>query len=343
MTRARLAPQLAVVGVLALAVLAWRVKRSDALVIYCAHDAVYSERILKDFERSTGTRIAIRFDTEATKSLGLAELLKREKATPLCDVFWNNETLGMLDLQKEGLLEAYQGSGFARIPAAFKDPQGHWTGFAARLRVCIANTARLGATPDASAIEACFAAPDLSRVAVARPLYGTTLTHYSVLWQQWGGARLKAWHADARRRGLRELRGNAAAKDAVAGGACIAGWTDTDDYFVAKDQGRPVAMAPIRIENGATICIPNSVAIIRGSRRGDAARKLVDFLLSTETELALARSKSRQIPLGPVPENELPAEVHELRRWAADGFPLDTKTLAARNECLAWLKSGASQ
>jgi len=342
-TRARLAPQIALVGALALAVLAWRALHRDVLVVYCAHDAVYSERILKNFERSTGTRIAVRFDTEATKSLGLVELIKREQAAPRCDVFWNNETLGTLDLQKDGLLEPYQGSGFARIPAAFKDPQGHWTGFAARLRVYIANTARLGATPDAAAVEACFAAPDLSSVAVAKPLYGTTLTHYSVLWQQWGSERLKAWHSDARRRGLRELQGNAATKDAVAGGACVAGWTDTDDFFVAKDEGQPVAMLPIRVENGATICIPNSVAIIRGTRHGDAARKLVDFLLSAETELALARSKSRQIPLGPVPESELPAEVRELQRWATDAFALDAKTLAARNECLAWLKSGAAQ
>jgi iron(III) transport system substrate-binding protein len=164
-----------------------------------------------------------------------------------------------------------------------------------------------------------------------------------VLWQQWGGERLKKWHADMRRRGLRELQGNSATKDAVASGACVAGWTDTDDFFVAKDEGRPVAMLPIRIEAGATICIPNSVAIIRGTQRGDAARKLVDFLLSAETELALARSKSRQIPLGPVPENELPAEVRELMRWAAEGVTLDAKTLAARNECLAWLKGGAAQ
>lgn len=341
-TRARLAPQLALVAALALAVLVWRALHRDALVIYCAHDAVYSERILKDFERRTGTRIAIRFDTEATKSLGLVELIKREKAAPRCDVFWNNETLGTLDLQNDGLLEPYQGSGFARIPAAFKDPQGHWTGFAARLRVYIANTARLGATPDAAAVETLFAAPDLSGVAVAKPLYGTTLTHYSVLWQTWGGERLKAWHADVRRRGIRELQGNAATKDAVAGGACVVGWTDTDDFFDAKDAGRPVAMLPIRIESGATICIPNSVAIIRGTQRGDAARKLVDFLLSAETELALARSKSRQIPLGPVQDADLPTEVRELQRWATDGFAFDGKTLAARNQCLAWLKSGVA-
>ena len=127
-------------------------------------------------------------------------------------------------------------------------------------------------------------------------------------------------------------------KDAVATAACDAGFTDTDDFFQAKDAGQPVIMRPVQLDDGATICIPNTVAIIRGTRRETDARRLVDFLLSAETELALARSKSRQIPLGPVPEEQVPAEVRELRGWTADAVPL-ANLLPARNECLAWLKA----
>ena len=310
----------------------WRGGR-DPLVVYCAHDAVYAAEILRDFEKQTGIAVAPRFDTEATKSLGLVELIVREKEAPRADVFWNNELLGMLDLQEKQLLQPYQGPGFQRIPAAFKDPGGHWTGFAARLRVFIRRAAELAE----SDIPAAFAG-DQSRIAIAKPLYGTTLTHYSVLWQQWGREKLIAWHQDSHRRGLREVRGNAAVKDAVATGACVLGFTDTDDFFDARDAGHPVAMAPVRLESGQTICIPNTVAIVRGTRHDADARKLVDFLLSAECELALARSRSRQIPLGPVVDADLPEEVRELARWAADGVPL-TGLAAARAECLAWLKS----
>ncbi|MEA3208973.1 MAG: iron(III) transport system substrate-binding protein [Chthoniobacter sp.] len=335
MPRASIARLLAPAGLLALAALAWLALRRDALVVYCAHDAIYSERILKEFEQRTGISVAIRFDTEATKSLGLAELIQREKETPRCDVFWNNELLGMLDLQERGLLEPYQGSGFARIPAAFKDPQGHWTGFAARLRVWISNRRAASAAEDPSLLTS---AATLSRVAIAKPLYGTTFTHYCVLWNAWGGEKLRAWHHDWRRRGVREVGGNAAAKDLVAEGVCDLGLTDTDDFFEAKDDGKPVAAQPVRLENHATICIPNTVAIIRGTRRAAAARRLVDFLLSEETELALAHSKSRQIPLGPVASDRLPAEVRELVEWAKDGVDL-TKLGPARADCLAWLKA----
>ena len=319
----RLLPFLA----LAALALAWLYHRRgpQPLVVYCAHDSIYAESILRDFTRQTGLPVAARYDTEATKSLGLTELLVREKTAPRCDVFWNNELLGTLDLQEKGILAPYRGPGWQRIPANFKDADGHWTGFAARMRVEISYAQK--------------AAPfDLARFAIAKPLYGTTLTHYSVLWQRWGREKTIGWHRDWRTRGVRELHGNAAVKDAVAGGACDAGFTDTDDFFEAKDAGQPVTMRPVQLDDGATICIPNTVAIIRGTRRETDARRLVDFLLSAETELALARSKSRQIPLGPVPEDQVPAEVRALQSAASRGVPL-TDLLAARNECLAWLKA----
>ncbi len=307
------------------------------LVVYCAHDSIYAEKILRDFERQSGLPVAIRFDTEATKSLGLVELLIREKDAPRCDLFWNNELLAMFDLAARGILEPYRGTGYARIPADFKDPDGRWTGFAARMRVVISSRADSARTAQ-TLMEAGRAGGDLSRMAIAKPLYGTTLTHYSALWKQWGGEKLVAWHRDWRGRGVRELNGNAAVKDAVAQGACDAGFTDTDDFFEAKDAGAPVAMQPVRLENGQTICIPNTVAIIHGTRRVADAQRLADFLLSEETELALARSKSRQIPLGPVAEDALPPEVRELRQWSQNAFPLSDLG-PAREECLAWLKA----
>lgn len=309
---------------------------AGALVVYCAHDAIHAEKILRDFEKSTGLPVALRFDTEATKSLGLTELLIREKDAPRCDVFWNNELLGMLDLHERGLLAPYRGPGHARIPAAFKAADGSWTGFAARLRVIIANTEKIGATPPN--LDGLLPGSDRSRIALAKPLYGTTLTHYTALWSLWGGARLQEWHRAWRAGGARECSGNAAVKDAVAEGVCFAGYTDSDDFFVAKDAGKPVAMHPARLENGRTICIPNTVAIIRGSQRMPAARKLVDYLLSEETERALARGQARQIPLGPVAADQVPAEVRELMAWAREGADL-TVLGGARAECLAWLKA----
>ncbi len=309
----------------------WQAATRGKLTVYCAHDSVFAEEILRDFQKKTGIPVVIKYDTEATKSLGLVEQIIREADHPRGDVFWNNEVLGTIDLADRGLLEPYKGEGWKRIPEAFRDPEGRWAGFAARLRVVIRNT---NAAPKPVNLPE-FG--DLSGWAMAKPLYGTTLTHYSALWARWGSDRVKHWHTGARARGLREVNGNGPVKDIVAAGTCLGGWTDTDDYFAAKDAGAPVAAEPYRMDNGATICIPNTVAIRKGTTRLEHAKKLADFLLSERAELALARSKSRQIPLGPVDQAQLPEEVRALMPAAAQSVPFGD-LLGARNNCLEWLK-----
>ncbi len=306
------------------------------LVVYCAHDEEFAEAILRDFERETGIPVLVKYDSEATKSLGLVNLLIEEKEHPQCDVFWNNELLGTCELQDQGVLASYRGSGFERIPERFKDPEGYWAGFAARLRVYIVNTKNFA--PSEEAIEAHLAdSDDLTKVAIAEPLFGTTLTQYTLLWHVWGAEKLKEWHHDLRRRGIQEVKGNANTKNLVAQGTCDIGFTDTDDFFVAKDDGRPVEMVPIRVDK-QTICIPNTVSIIRGTRQLPRAQKLVDYLLSAGTELRLAKSKSRQVPLGPVSDSDLPDEVRPLIAWGAEGADL-RPLLPERRQVVNWLKS----
>lgn len=322
---------LILLGLMSLVVLIWQTTHREKLVVYCAHDSTFAESILRQFERKTGIPISIVYDTEATKSLGLVERIQKEAKEPRCDVFWNNEPLGTQELAEQGLLEPYQGKGWARIPEAFRDREGRWTGFAARMRVVIQRKDTPSITPDETT-------ENLSRFAIAKPLYGTTLTHYSLLWKLRGADQVQNWHRLTREHGLREVTGNAGVKQLVSEGGADAGWTDTDDYFEALDSGAPVTADPVRLENGHTICIPNTVAIIKGSPLGFDAQQLVDFLLSAETELALAKSKSRQIPLGPVDTQQLPVEVRALQPAAAEGEPL-TDLLTARRECLTWLKT----
>jgi iron(III) transport system substrate-binding protein len=327
------------VAALTLAALWWSSRAGTSsdggpLVVYCAHDAIFSENVLREFQQRTGIAVEPRFDTETTKSLSLVNLIRQERDHPRCDVFWNNELLGTLDLQRDGLLEQYHGTGWERIPEQFRDPDGHWVGFGARLRVWIVNTQQMPA--DEFAVAAAFEL-ETSRGAMARPMFGTTLTHYTVLHAAWGGERLRDWHHEVRRRGLREAAGNAMVKDLVAAGRCDFGWTDTDDFFVARDAGAPVDLLPIRVE-GRTIAIPNTAAIIRGTRHRRAAEQFVDFLASAETELKLARSTARQIPLGAVDESQVPQDVRRLRAWAQDGFDL-RNLLDDRRAVLDWLQS----
>lgn len=306
----------------------------DSVVLYCAHDSIFADEIIRRFEQQTGFHVFVRYDEEANKSLGLANLLIAEKDAPRCDVFWNNQTLGTIRLKEHGVLAPCTSPATRRIPAAWRDPDGLWTGFAARLRVILINTDRLTTAhvDPATLVEA----ESLRDFAIAVPLYGTTLTHYAALAAEIGFDHLKTWHHSLRARGVREVRGNSAVKDLVAEGACTAGYTDSDDAFVALDQGKHVRMVPVRMSDGHTIVIPNSVALINNCRHPVPARALIDFLLSEETELALAASAARQIPLGPVDSSRLTPEVRELAEWADDASSLQ-KAAAEHPAVLEWL------
>lgn len=326
---------LALVGAAGLLWALLAVRTRDALVVYCAHDLMYAEEILRDFERQTGISIALVGDTEATKSLGLVKRLIRERENPLCDVFWNNQMLGTVDLAGDGVLEPYRGRHWSDIPERFRDDDGLWTGFGARMRVWIYGEDG-GPPPFLSFSERDFDR-SLSQVVIAQPMFGTTLSHYAVLWHQLGGDGLSNWHRRAVAGGLRVVPGNATVKDLVAEGVCSLGMTDTDDFYQAVDAGSAVAMQPIRTPAGETICLPNTVAIIRGTARRSEAERLVDYLTSPEVEIKLARSKARQIPLGKnVSRSDLPEDVRRLAEWSNES--VDLKGLdTARDECLEWL------
>ncbi|MCA9085183.1 MAG: extracellular solute-binding protein [Planctomycetaceae bacterium] len=306
------------------------------LVVYCSQDAVFAAEIIQRFEQQSGLKVSIRYDEESNKSLGLTNLLIAEKEHPRCDVFWNNQTLGTIRLQKADVLQPYISPNASRIPAQFRDPEGYWTGFAARLRVYLINTDQLPATE--AAVTEVLNGDSLQRVAIAQPLFGTTLSHYAVLMAEWGDDKLKHWHQSLHQRGIQEVRGNSMSMNLVAEGICAVGFTDTDDAFVAIDAEKPVQMIPVRLESGQTICLPNTVAVIRNCQHREAAEKFVDFMLSAETELLMAQSASRQIPLGPVDEARLPPEVVELRHWAADGIDL-REAASVHERVLDWLSA----
>jgi iron(III) transport system substrate-binding protein len=112
------------------------------IVVYTSVDQVFSEPVLKLFEKRTGIRVLPVYDVEAAKTTGLVNRLITEKDHPQADIFWNGEFVQTLLLQADGLLAPYQSPNSADIPAQYVDPQGYWTGFAGRARVLLVNTIR---------------------------------------------------------------------------------------------------------------------------------------------------------------------------------------------------------
>src|SRR3954452_7549805 len=80
------------------------------VVLYCAQDQEFAEAVLGEFAKRAGLPVVPTFDTEAAKSVGLATQLAMEAKRPRCDVHWNNEILGTIRLQRQGVYEPYLSS-----------------------------------------------------------------------------------------------------------------------------------------------------------------------------------------------------------------------------------------
>jgi iron(III) transport system substrate-binding protein len=108
----------------------------------------------------------------------------------------------------------------------------------------------------------------------------------------------------------RIMSGNKAVAEAVGKGGLAFGLTDTDDAIIEVDAGRPVAIVyPDQGKEGiGTLFIPNTLAIIKGGPNPEAARRLVNYLLTPDVEAVLAEGRSAQIPLHPATEAELRVE-----------------------------------
>jgi len=269
------------------------------VVIYTSLDQTFSETILRGFEDQTGIRARAVYDTEAAKTTGLVNRLLAEKDNPRADVFWNSEIVRTIVLKRSGVLASYRSPAAAEIPARFKDPEGYWTGFAARVRVLVCNTDLLPPEERPRSIFELTEPRWRGSVALANPLFGTTATHGAALFAVLGQERAEDYFQALKDNDVAIVAGNATSKDRVAAGGFEVGFTDTDDVFVALARGQPVEMVfPDQGDRAlGTLLIPNTVALIHRGPNPDNGKRLIDFILSEEVESRLAIAKGGQIPV----------------------------------------------
>jgi iron(III) transport system substrate-binding protein len=260
-------------------------------------DRVFSEPVLREYERRSGVKVNPVYDTEETKSTGLANRLLAEKARPQADVFWSNEPVRTLVLKSREVLAPYRSPSAEGIPAALVDPGGYWTGFSARMRVIAYNT-KLVKPEDAP--RSVFDLADSKwrgQVAIADPRFGSTSFHVAALYAIAGDQKMDECFRRLKENHVRIVDGNSVVRDLVARGDVKVGLTDTDDVNVALEDGQPIAMVLPDQEGLGVPVMPNMVSLIANAPHPDEARRLIDYLLSPDVERQLAESEAVQIPL----------------------------------------------
>jgi iron(III) transport system substrate-binding protein len=269
----------------------------DQVTIYTAVDSEHSSVVLDAFAASAKISPQPVYDAESTKTVGLVNRLRQESSRPRCDVFWNNEVLHTILLEREGLLAHYPVVEQADVRGGFCSSAGFWTGIAARPRILLINTELLP-DPDEwpASVEELADKKWAQRVAFARPFFGTTKTHFLVLFHKWGPQRSEEFFRNLRANAVM-LDGNKQVAQAVARGQIAAGLTDTDDAIIEIENGAPLTIVYPDHDGIGTLFIPNTVALVRGAPHPRQGKRLVEFLTSKPVESLLAEGESAQFPL----------------------------------------------
>ena len=243
------------------------------VIAYCAQDQEYAEPIFREFTRQTGIKVRAVYDSEAVKTVGMANRLLAERANPQCDVFWGNEELRTRQLAAEKV---------------FRETNG-WAAFGYRSRRMVVNTNRLALASAPHSLLELTNETWRGKVALAYPQFGTTATHFHALRAYWSNDLWQAWcQALASNKPLL-LDGNSTVVKMVGRGEAWLGLTDSDDIAAAQKEGLPVAALPM---NGETLLIPNTVAVIRGTPHPEAAQRLFEYLQRHEIVQQLVAARA---------------------------------------------------
>lgn len=263
-------------------------KDSAPVVLYCAQDQDFAEKVIAEFSRKTGIEVRAVYDSELTKTVGLANRLLAERENPRADVFWGNEELRTRQLAERGVF------GTNRIAGS----DAGWVAFGARTRRLVIDPQRLSTNERPASLVELTNARWKGRISLAVPLFGTTSTHFHVLRAVWGEAVWRQW-CDALSANRPFLEpGNSHVVRRVASGEALVGLTDSDDVSVARQGGARVEA--LRLEQDFLV-VPNTIALVRPAAPDSPARRFLDFVRSGEVLEGLVKAgalESADVPTG---------------------------------------------
>ena len=270
---------------------------ANEVVVYTSVDDVFARPIAEKFEQKTGIIVKLVTDTEETKSTGLLNRLIAEKKRPRADVFWSGDPIRAAILKSKAVSSPYHTAAARGLAPLYSDTEGYWTGFSARARIILYNKNQVKKGQEPTSIMDLLNPDYKGKVCMANPLFGTTSMHAAAIFVAFGEEKAKVFFTDLKNNGLKLLSSNGEVRRRVSSGDCAYGITDTDDAYTALRDGKPVGVIfPDRTGIG-TLIVPNATVLITNAPHPESAKLFIDYLLSPETEEALAKGDTAQMPL----------------------------------------------
>lgn len=254
---------------------------SDKLVVYSGREEELVKPLFDRFEQETGIDVEVRYGDSAELAATIAE----EGDNSPADVFFAQDPGSLGAVEREGLLAELPQAALDRVPARFRDPDGHWVGTSGRSRVIAYNTDAL--TED-EVPDSVFDLTDpkwKGKIGIA-PTNASFQAFVSAMLLELGEERTRAWLEGLKANDPKRYEKNLPVVEAVAAGEIELGLVNHYYLYLAKEENPDAKVANHFLtgeDPGALVSVAGA-AILETADHADAAQRFVEFLLSDPSQ-----------------------------------------------------------
>ena len=253
----------------------------DKLVVYSGREEELVEPLFERFEEETGIDVEVRYGDSAELAATIAE----EGDNSPADVFFAQDPGSLGAVEREGALATLPQETLDRVPARFRDPDGHWVGTSGRSRVIAYNTEALS---EADVPDSVFALTDpkwKGKIGIA-PTNASFQAFVSAMLLELGEERTRTWLEGLKANEPKLYEKNTPVVEAVGSGEIELGLVNHYYLYLVKEENPEAAVANHFLtgeDPGALVSVAGA-AILETADHADAAQQFVEFLLSEPSQ-----------------------------------------------------------
>jgi len=261
--------------------------KAESLVVYSGRNEALVGPLLKRFEEETGIKLELRYANTAQ----LAATILEEGANSPADVFYAQDvsTLGLLE--ERGRLAPLPQEVLGKVTGTTRSPEGKWIGISGRARVLVYNTDKVAAD-EVPSIEELTTPAWKGRVAWA-PENASFQSFLVAMIEKEGVEKTRAWLEAMKKNEPRAFPSNVPLVAAVAKGEIDVGLANHYYlYRIRGEQGEGVKAENHYYRNGKaeSFVSVSGAGILDTSKKAATAQKLIEFLLTPESQRYLAQA-----------------------------------------------------
>ncbi len=265
------------------------------VVVYASVDEANAKKILDAFTADTGIKVAF-----VHLSSGPAfSRIQAESGNPQADVWLGAPSENHIAAKLEGLTQAYSSPALDKLGPEFKGPDGYWRSFYMNPMAFAVNTealARSGAPMPTSWTDLLDPAYE-GQIQIPTPqASGTAYNVIASLVTMWGEDEAFAYMAELNSNVQTYTSSGTGPSKAVAVGQCAIGIQFTPAFFQFISEGYPLEV--VFPKEGVGFEAP-AVSIIEGAKNLEAAKILLDWLVSKEGQDVLSEQQTYFYPVNP--------------------------------------------